>query len=263
MQQIKVILGIFFIVVFSGNGFASLREQFSHLEGASRENFILKAVAEGQAFPSWEKLTPVTVTATLSDKQKHSITFYVSPDYLQLGDEQEFFWAPLQFASVKKLMASMDVLVPTVKMVNIIYQQAALKIWAKTIPSGPLMSSSPVSLQHTDFLFEQLEKRGMAFPCDCLSAGHKKDYVLTKRLLERPNREAIYGWFERDGSVIQPLSMAHNDQWVDYSQGFRAVASKAMVDGVEKSVVQILRDPLLSQLISDEGPMDLRKLINN
>ncbi|MEK6626685.1 MAG: hypothetical protein AABY86_17080, partial [Bdellovibrionota bacterium] len=167
------------------------------------------------------------------------------------------------FFSVKKLMDSMGILIPTVKMVNIIYQQAQLKIWSKTMSSGPEMTTSPIFLEHSDLLLTQLMERGISYPCHCLSAGHKKDYVLTKRLLERPHREAIYGWFRRDGSVIQPLNMAHDDHWVDYSHGFRAVARMGVVDGVEMSLEEILRHPVLSQLLSDEGPIDVAKIFNN
>ncbi len=260
MQQI---IFFFLAATFSLNAFASLREQFSQLEGEAREHFVLETIADGQAFPSWNQFVPVQTASTLKDGKKHTVTFYVSPDYLQLGDEREFFWAPIQFASAKSVMASLGVLIPTVKMVNLIYQQAKFKIWAKTMPSGPLMSTSAVSLEHTDFLFQQLSKRGIAYPCDCLTAGHKKDYVLTKRLLERPKHEAIYGWFERDGTIIQPLTVIHDEHWVDYSQGFRAVALKATVDGIEMNLSDLLRDPILSQLLSDEGPMDVRKLLNN
>ncbi|HAZ13687.1 MAG: hypothetical protein A2X86_16405 [Bdellovibrionales bacterium GWA2_49_15] len=258
MQVIKVCFFVLSSFLFVAQARSGLRDQFLQLDGEAREHFIYQAVSEGQAFPSWNEFVPVTVSA-----KAHTLTFYVSPDYLQLGDEQEFFWAPLQYFSVKKLMASLGVLIPTAKMVNLIYRQAELKIWSKTMSDGPEMSTSPIFLEHTDLLLAQLKERGLPYPCHCLSAGHKKDYVLTKRLLERPNREAIYGWFRKDGSVIQPLSLVHNDRWVDYSQGFRAVSRKVLLDGVERPLEEILRHPTLSLLVSDEGPIDVRKIFSN
>lgn len=234
------------------------RDQFLQLDGEARESFVLQAVRDHQAFPDWYSFVPITIHS-----KNHSLTFYVSPDYLQLGDEHEFFWSPVQFFTVKKLMTSLGILIPTAKMVNIIYQQAELKIWSKTMSSGPEMTTSPIFLEHTDLLIQQLAERNLFYPCHCLSAGHKKDYVLTKRLLERPNREAIYGWFKKDGTVIQPLSLAHDDRWVDYSHGFRAVSATAVVDGQEMSMEAVLRHPVLSRLVSDEGPIDVRKIISN
>lgn len=40
-----------------------------------------------------------------------------------------------------------------------------------------------------------------------LLAGHKKDLVLTRRLVGRPDRVAIYDWHRLDGRPIHPLSM--------------------------------------------------------
>ncbi len=39
-----------------------------------------------------------------------------------------------------------------------------------------------------------------------LIAGHKKDVVITNRLLTMPKRVAIYGWHRPNGSPIQPLA---------------------------------------------------------
>ena len=81
-------------------------------------------------FLPWKEFVPVTVNS-----KTHSVTFYVSPDYLQLGDEQKFL-ATSSVLLRQEAHGSMRILIPTVKMVNIIYQRAQLKIWSKTMSSG-------------------------------------------------------------------------------------------------------------------------------
>jgi len=86
-------------------------------------------------------------------------------------------------------------------------------------------------------------------------SGIKKDVVLTPRLEDEPGRVAIYGWHGQDGSPIQPVYTGHTDRWVDYSHGIRLVSRRVVVDGVEHDLVDLLEDPELWQLVSDEGPM--------
>ena len=74
------------------------------------------------------------------------------------------------------------------------------------------------------------------------------------RLEDEPGRVAIYGWHGQDGSPIQPVYTGHTDRWVDYSHGIRLVSRRVVVDGVEHDLVDLLEDPELWQLVSDEGP---------
>jgi hypothetical protein len=45
----------------------------------------------------------------------------------------------------------------------------------------------------------------------------------------------------------------HRAGYADYSHGIRLVSQKAIVDGKVRSVYDILRDPLLARVLSDEG----------
>lgn len=88
-----------------------------------------------------------------------------------------------------------------------------------------------------------------------LIAGHKKDVVANKRLVQRPDRVAIYGWHRPDGRPIQPVSLVHEASYADYSHGIRWVSSTMVVDGVERPIADVARDPDLAELVSDEGPL--------
>ena len=79
--------------------------------------------------------------------------------------------------------------------------------------------------------------------------------VISNRLTQKPGRIAIYGWHKADGKPIQPLSTVHGAGYADYSHGIRLVSEKVLVDGKLCSVYDILKDPELAPLLSDEGPM--------
>jgi hypothetical protein len=89
-----------------------------------------------------------------------------------------------------------------------------------------------------------------------LTAGQKKDVVLTRRLMSSRGKVAIYGWHRPNGRPIQPLSTVHGAQYADYSHGIRLVAGTAYVDGVARTLADVLADPDLASIVSGEGPID-------
>jgi hypothetical protein len=91
------------------------------------------------------------------------------------------------------------------------------------------------------------------FPPGGLTAGHKKDYVLTNRLARARSQEAIYGWHRAVDQPIQPLSLLHGARYADYSHGVRLVSESVFVDGVPRSFYDLLEQPRPARLLSDEG----------
>jgi hypothetical protein len=86
-----------------------------------------------------------------------------------------------------------------------------------------------------------------------LVSGHKKDVVITNRLINRPGQIAIYGWHRAKGAPIQPLSTVHGANYADYSHGIRLISEMAIIDGEARSTDDILRDSLFASVLSDEG----------
>ena len=89
----------------------------------------------------------------------------------------------------------------------------------------------------------------------CESKGHKKDVVLSATLPANPGKVAIYGWHRPDGQPIQPLSTVLRDSWVGYNHGIRLVDRGILVDGSARDLADVLRDPELAPLLSDDGVM--------
>jgi hypothetical protein len=84
-------------------------------------------------------------------------------------------------------------------------------------------------------------------------AGHKLDVVITPTAFANPGKVALYGWHRPDGEPIQPLFTAHADSLVIFSHGVRLVGRGVVVDGAHRDLRDVLRDPDLAPLLSDEG----------
>lgn len=115
------------------------------------------------------------------------------------------------------------------------------------------MRSVEYAWRHNQLIGRQRLARGL-MP-GLLTAGHKKDLVITNRLWLEPERVAIYGWHQGSEHPIQRLSLVHGWRYADYSHGVRLVSAVAYVDGKTRSLLDILEDPDLAPLLSNEGPI--------
>jgi len=86
-----------------------------------------------------------------------------------------------------------------------------------------------------------------------LVGGHKKDVILSNTMT--PGKVVIFGWFRPDGTFIQPKTNVHGDFYVDYSHGIRMVAPTMQIDGHSALVQDVAADPVLSKVLSTEGPL--------
>ena len=68
-------------------------------------------------------------------------------------------------------------------------------------------------------------------------------------------RLAIYGWRQLNGQPIQPLTIVHWNQYVDYSHGVRLVRDTLETGDKKLKIAELLADPDRCGLVSDEGPM--------
>lgn len=219
-----------------------------------REKIVLELLEQGHFPAQLRKLKPLVIRSG-----GHELKFWVMPDYLALGNAADAMLMPLSFVSARRLMEVWGFLLPTKKMVDIIYEQAERRIWPRTYPPSPEMNSMEHVLDHSLWI----EGQRYLYPeQNVLTAGHKKDVVLSTRLYRRSHRQAIYGWNNiRGGETIQPLSIWHGDHYVDYSHGLRLIAPWAKLDGKLVKLCDLLLDEEKASLLSDEGPLDVDRLL--
>ncbi len=224
-----------------------------YLSRPDREAAIFQEIALGN-IPDFER-TFVEVTVSITDAQlrPHTVTFRVMPDYLAIGSNQDFVRMPMSPLTAQRIADRFGCSLPTRKMVNDIWRAASAKLTPSPMTPGAQMMSNDYYWRHQ----QRIETQRLAggFPLGWLTGGHKKDVVISNRLLYYPNRVAIYGWHWPNGQPIQPLSTVHENTYADYSHGIRLVHSTVVVDGVPRAIADILRDPVLHRLLSDEGAM--------
>ena len=172
--------------------------------------------------------------------------YYVAPDYLSLGTDDDWARIPLTPMAAQVIADSFHCFLPTRKMVNDIYEHASVKL--APVPMYAFRDSSVTMWQHHLMIEGQRKgKKG-------LIAGIKKDVVLSGKVSRdtKPDREAIYGWHKLDGKPIQPLYTGHINWWVDYSHGIRLVYRTIWVNGTPMDYTTVMKDPVLQKLLCDE-----------
>jgi hypothetical protein len=220
------------------------------LSGAERES---KIAAELQSGNIPKRLRHLDQAET-SSGETAEITICVGPDYLAVGSDKDFLRVPMGLQAAITMATSFGFVLPTPRMVDAIYQQAEIRLAPEPLPAGDAMRSTPYYVTHNQIIAAQ--RRQIAAAPDSLTAGHKKDLVLTNRLWSKQGRVAIYGWHRPDGTPIQPLSTVHGARYADYSHGVRLVSMVAYVDGVPRSLLDLLQDPRIAGSLSGEGPIE-------
>jgi hypothetical protein len=233
----------------AGSKFA---ESIQSLELRAREDKIFSEVMSGNVPEFLRKFCPITVT-NIFDGKTNTTTYFVAPDYLAVGSNQDYFLTPLTPFIAQKIADALGCTLPTRKMVNDICSNAVVGLSPSPILPGPTMVTVPVFRQHNEILRQQRAQTLKQFPLGALTAGGKKDLVITSRLANSPNKVAIYGWHRTNGFPIQPLYLGHGASWADYSHGVRLVQKKMTVNGEPKSFEEVLANPELAGLLSDEG----------
>ncbi|MGN6401880.1 MAG: hypothetical protein ACTHMD_15590 [Flavisolibacter sp.] len=218
-----------------------------------RDSLAVKEMLQGN-IPSFLKhfvAVHVHITDTATGKAIKA-TYYVAPDYLSVGSDQD--WARINITpmAAQKIADSFHCFLPTRKMVDDIYKAAVVKL--EPLPMYALRDSTPTMYHH--HLMIEGQRKGRKG----LIAGIQKDVVISGKLLrDKPDRLAIYGWHKLDGKPIQPLYTGHVNWWVDYSQGIRLVYEKIKVNGRWMNYQDVLKDAVLKNLLCDEEYCDFYK----
>jgi hypothetical protein len=226
---------------------AEFIKSVARLSREEREDAIRRELLAGNIPSFLRRLRAVEASAADSSGIRHAISYDVMPDYLAIGSDRDFVRIPMTPYTAQAFCDAFGFILPTSRMVNDIWAAATTHLDPRPLT---IERESPLTfLQHHQIIEAQLKgvERGT------FVAGIKKDVVLTNKLLEKPQRVAIYGWHYPTGKPIQPVYAGHVDWYVDYSHGIRPVRRSMRVDGAIKPFEAIMKDPQLRSLISDEG----------
>jgi hypothetical protein len=241
----------------SGSQFAAYAER---LDARNREQAILKEVLAGNLPKFLTNLVPVALSYRDPNGRTLTATIFVMPEYLAIGSDRDFLRIPMNLHTASAVANQLGFILPTKKIVNAIYEQSAFHFSPTPMTPGPQMRSTEYYRIHNEKIEQQ--SRALGIKPGALVSGHKKDVVVTNLLASNPGRIAIYGWQRLNGAPIQPLSTVHGACYADYSHGIRLVSETVLVAGQARSIYDVLQDPILSRVLSDEGPIpNLRALM--
>ena len=233
----------------SGTSFMKRLEPLGRDE---REEEVFKAISEGN-IPSFLRNT-VTLTGAFPDSLGviHRVIYEAMPDYLSVGSDSDFFRIPMNPYTAQNIATQFGASLLTAKLSDHIYQNAELKLTPfNYVPVGnanELVTRFEAHNEQIEKQFREAQgKRGD------LVAGIKKDVILSARIADQPGKVVIYGWHKPDGDPIQPVYSGHIWWYVDYSHGIRLINNQVLLDGKPALVSDILKDPILFKILSDES----------
>ena len=221
------------------------------MTGRERQMRALDELLRGNVPDFLRNLKPVRLSHRPPHGEMITALIWVTPDYLAIGSDEDFLRIPLSYPSAVAAAQAFDCILPTRKMVDAIYDQATCHLKPDPLPPGPKMRSSEYYLKHREMIRTQRKAAGCAL--GELVSGHKKDVVLTNRLNDKPGRIAIYGWHRKTGDPIQPLSTVHGQRYADYSHGVRLIYKTVWINGEPRSILEVLQDPRLANVLTYEG----------
>ncbi len=228
-------------------GGRAFMKRVAGLSPSRREAAIRDELLSGNVPGFLRRFVAIHTRAKISDDSELSVIYEVAPDYLCVGSDDDFVRVPMTPMTAKTVADAFGCALPTRKMVDDIYDQAAIKLGP--LPLTEDRTTVTTFLQHNGLIEWQRQGKTLG----ALVAGIKKDVVVSNRLQEKPNRVAIYGWHKLDGEPIQPLTIVHTETYVDYSHGVRLVRRSMRVAGETTTVDAVLADPSIAGLLSDEG----------
>lgn len=238
-----------------GTAFAN-RISDSTLSLAAREEIIFREIKSGNVPNFFRKFQKIVSKASIDNKD-YELVFFVLPDYLAIGNDNDYFYMPMTPILAQKVANLLHCSLPTRKITNLIDQNATIKLTPQPIPPSKAMTTLPVFITHNELVKQQMQAYLSEHANGALTVGNKKDIVISNKIYgETTPRVVIYGWHQPDGKPIQPLYNKHTNTWADYSHGVRLVQNKMWLNGKRTKLAKILADPLLSQLLSDEGTIE-------
>jgi hypothetical protein len=217
----------------------------------SREAIAVQEILSGNIPSFLKKMTQIRVAINDSSGKVINAHYFVTPDYLSIGLDDDFARIPLTPGSAQRIADSFKCFLPTRKIVDDIYKQARVKL--EPLAMFALRDSTPTFYHHHLMIEGQRKgKRG-------LIAGIKKDIVISSKLKKdtRTKRVAIYGWHKLDGKPIQPLYTGHISWYVDYSHGVRLIYRTIWVNRKPMDYVDVMKDNTLRKLLCDEDECDV------
>ena len=217
--------------------------QAQGLDLSARDSMAVRWYADGD-FPRFmRRFERIDVRIVTSDGRQVDAYYFVAPDYLCVGTDDDFLRLPLTPRAAQRIADMLGCFLSTPTVCDQVYRAAKVKL--EPVPLMSQREDFRTFVIHNYIIEGQRRARGG------LIAGHKKDVVIAPALAGKPDRIALYGWHTPEGKPLQPLYTGHAFRYVDYSHGFRLVRRDIWVEGRRMDYTQVLAHPEYWRILSD------------
>ena len=215
-----------------------------------QQALIIDAVRTGLAVYHW-------IPVSISDE----LTIFVTSDALRIGNSEDSMRVAMSCRTQEIIARHLGAYMLTPKLVDEVWMRSDIKL---NPHPQPISASKYAVLKH----HQELEK-DRAGRCGLVSGW--KDWTMGKRIQSSPSKAQNYGWHvDTDqpswrgirlyngatlGKVIQPPSLAHGLDHIDYSQMCRLVQIKALHRGQTVDLAELIQDPEFAGSLSTEGAL--------
>ena len=163
-----------------------------------RERILFGEIASGNVPDFLRDLVPVTETTFVGGLWREA-TWFVTPDYVAVGTDDDFFRQPMTPILAQWLADLTGCTPPTRKMVDSIWEQAPVKLTPFFYDPGYYDILSPALFYEHH---ETIEIQREGYEDGLVVAGIKKDVVVSSLIATNPGRVVIYGWHYPSGAWI-------------------------------------------------------------
>lgn len=217
----------------------------------------------------------------LTDGQNEAL-LKVQSDMLSIGPSPEdSVRLPMTPTGAQNILNLHGWLLPTPWLVYQIYKQAPIKLTPTSIADlgeqnrGGDLGQYARHSAHVDRLISAvLSNAPSRLPGPELVSGAKKHVVVSN--IHKPDKVVIFGWYKPTPDVYddgrpwtdptrqprQVKSNVHGSGYVDYSHGIQAIGPIAIVNGQPMATVDLYQHPVLSKLVSNEGPVRVPRYVS-
>ena len=229
--------------------------QVTGLSIIDRETAVVREILSGNVPSFLRKLRSLKISQTV-DAKNYELIYFVSCDYMAIGSDQDYLYIPLTPSTAQYLADNLNCSLPTRKIVDNIYTNSEIILSPQPIPPSEKMTTIQVFGQHTDSIKQQFSILGFDRSANDIIAGHKKDIIISNKIYDPDSTNewvVIYGWHLSENIPIQPVYNGHLAMYADYSHGVRLISKLAFINGDSIHLDDILRNPALSILLSNDG----------
>jgi hypothetical protein len=224
---------------------SAIVDDIRELELHEREERILAEVAGGNV-PTWlRQLEPVQLSGA-AGRNGRVVTFWVTPDYLAVGSDDDFFYVPLSPRVAARVAELAGGSLPTPRMVDAVWEAAPVRVMPIRLRPDEFIWSVRYFERHNRLVQAQRTLHREA--PGVFSAGHKLDVVMIAPPADGEAEVALYGWHYPDGRRVQPMLPVSLDRRPHFSMGARIVHRAIRVDDAHADLLETLRDPAFAWL---------------